>query len=87
MKRNYFKSLYERAEAAISCFSSIVVFYNIFILCLWLKNHRKIQSRCLSHEFYMAVATYYYYEKVRRTMLTAIVSYFLEVCNEHRKMR
>ena len=23
MKRNYFKSLYERAEAAISCFSSI----------------------------------------------------------------
>ena len=28
--------------------------------------------------FYMAVATYFYYEKVRRTMLTAIVSYLLK---------
>ena len=28
--------------------------------------------------FYMAVATYYYYEKVRKTMRTAIVSYLLK---------
>ena len=28
---------------------------------------------------YMAVATYVYYEKVHRTMRTAIVSYFLNV--------
>ena len=28
--------------------------------------------------FYMAVATYFYYEKVRRTMRTAIISYLLK---------
>ena len=28
--------------------------------------------------FYMAVATYFYYEKVRRTMRNAIISYFLK---------
>ena len=28
--------------------------------------------------FYVAVAFYYYYEKVRRTMRTAIVSYLLK---------
>ena len=27
----------------------------------------------------MAVATYFYYEKVRRTMRTAIVSYLLKI--------
>ena len=30
------------------------------------------------HLFYMAVATYFYYEKVRRTMRAAIVSYLLK---------
>ena len=29
--------------------------------------------------FYMTVATYFYYEKVRRTMRTAAVSYLLKV--------
>ena len=30
--------------------------------------------------FYMAVATYFYYEKVRRTMRTAMVSCLLKSC-------
>ena len=71
------------------------------------KNHQKIQSRCLVHEFsftdisndisydykaallkknslwllsfYMDVSLYCYYEKVRRTMRTAVVSYLLKI--------
>ena len=37
---------------------------------------KKISLWLLS--FYMAVAAYYYYEKVRRSMCTAIVSYLLK---------
>ena len=87
-----YAELNEGSEAATSSFSVLVA-----------KNHQKIRSRCLVHEFsftdmindinhghrlailkknslwllpfYMAVATYCYYEKVRRTMRTAIVSY------------
>ena len=81
------------------------IFYNTFILCLWLRiivnsdqgvqfmnfhlqiffneiNHGyraailKKNSLCLLPSF-TVVATYCYYEKVRRTMGTAIVSYLL----------
>ena len=27
------------------------IFYHVPILCLWLRNHQKLQSRCLVHEF------------------------------------
>ena len=60
-------------------------FYNIFILCMWLRMIRRTDQgvkfmNFSSHLFfkiffYMAVAYDCYYEKVRRTMYTAIVSY------------
>ena len=82
------------------------IFYNIFILCLWLSvirrsdqgvllmkfpsqiyfndiNHsyraailKKIYLRLLP--FYVAAATYCYYENMHRTILSAIVSYLLK---------
>ena len=63
-------------------------FYNIFILCLWLRIIRRsdqgVQFMNFPSQifflipFYMAVVSYYYYEKVHRTMRTAIVSYLLK---------
>ena len=63
-------------------------FYNIFILCLWLRIIRRsdqgVQFMNFPSQifflipFYMAVASYCYYEKVRRTIGTAIVSYLLK---------
>ena len=101
-----YAELSKRAEAATSSYSATGDFlqyiYSVFVT----KNHQKIRSGCLVHEFsftdifndinhghraailkknsswllpfYMAVATYFYYEKVRRTMRTAIVSYLLK---------
>ena len=82
-------------------------FYNISILCLWLRIIRRsdqgvffinfpsqIFFNDIDHvyraaiwkknslwlpPFYMAVATYCYYEKVRRTMRTATVWYLLNI--------
>ena len=81
------------------------IFYNVFILFLWLRIIRSSdQGVCFmnsSHIFFndinhgyrepifkkiylwlfpflMAVATYCYYDKVRRTIRTAIVSYLLK---------
>ena len=42
----------------------------------------KKNSLCLL-PFYMVVATYYYYEKIRRTMCTAIVSNLLNMTFEN----
>ena len=81
------------------------IFYNTFILCLWLRIivssdqgvqfmnfHLQIFFNNINHgyraaiiekmypwllPFYMAGATYCYCEKLRRTMRTVIVSYFL----------
>ena len=83
------------------------IFYNIFILCLWLRIIRisdqgvsfmnfpsQMFFNYINHgyrgailkknylwllPFYIAVATYFYYEKLRRTMRTAIVSYQLKL--------
>ena len=65
-----------------------VNFYNIFILRLWLRiikrSNQGVQFTNFPSQifslipFYMAVASYCYYEKVRRTMHTAIVSYLLK---------
>ena len=63
-------------------------FYNIFILRLWLRIIKRsdqgvqfvnFPSRIFYLiPFYMTVASYCYYEKVRITMRTAIVSYLLK---------
>ena len=63
-------------------------FYNIFILCLWLRiikrSDQGVQFMNFPSQifslipFYMAVASYFYYEMVRRTIHTAIVSYLLK---------
>ena len=63
-------------------------FYNIFVLYLWLRIVRRsdqgVQFMNFPSKifflipFYMAVASYCYYEKVRRTMRTAIVSQLLK---------
>ena len=83
-----------------------VIFYNIFILCLWLRiitrssqgvQFMKFPSQVFFNDinygfivcilkkiylwllpFYTVLATYCYYEKVHRTMCTAIVSYLLK---------
>ena len=83
-----YAKLNERVEAATSSYPATGEFlqyiYSVFVA----KNHQKIQSRCLAHKFsftdiflnpfYMAMASYCYYEKVHRTMRTAIVSYLLK---------
>ena len=66
-------------------------FYNMFTLCRWLKIIRRsdqgvkfmnffsqIYIYIFFILFYMAVASYCYYEKVRRTVGTAIVSYLVK---------
>ena len=56
----------------------------IFIQCLWLRIIRRFEAAITKKNylrllpFYMAVAIYCYYEKVRRTMRIAIVSYLLK---------
>ena len=55
-----------------------------FIQCLWLRIIRRFEAAITKKNylrllpFYMAVAIYCYYEKVRRTMRIAIVSYLLK---------
>ena len=55
-----------------------------FIQCLWLRIIRRFEAAITKKNylrllpFYMAVAIYFYYEKVRRTMRIAIVSYLLK---------
>ena len=74
----------ERAEAATGNYSvtgdSLQYIYSVPVS----KNHRNIRSRCLVLwllPFYMVVATYLFYEKVRsRTMRTAIVSNLFNSC-------
>ena len=63
-------------------------FYNIITLCLSLRIIRRSDQGVsfmnfpsqtfFLISFYMAVASYCYYEKVSRTMRTAIVSYLLK---------
>ena len=59
-------------------------FYNIFILCLWIRIIRRsdqgVKFMNFSISFYIAAASYCYYEKVRRPIGTAIVSYLLKYC-------
>ena len=104
-KEVLYAKLNKRVEAATSNYSATTDFLQHIYSALVAKNHLKIQSRCLVHEFsftyifininhgyraailkknslwlllfYMAVATYCYYEKVHTTMHTAIVSYVL----------
>ena len=82
-----YAELNERAEAATISYSATTDYLQYTYSVLVAKNHQKIRSRCLVQKklkkyslwlflFYMAVATYCYYEKVRRTMRIAIVSYF-----------
>ena len=83
-----YAELNERVEATNSSYSTTSEFLKYIYSVLVAKNHQKIRSRCLVHEFsvtdiflipfYMAVASYCYYEKVRRTIGTAIVSYLLK---------
>ena len=53
------------------------IFFNDMNHCYRAAISKKSSSWLLP--FYMAVATYCYYEKVRRTMRTATVSYLLKV--------
>ena len=90
----------ERTEAATSNYSPAGDFLQYISSVFVAKNHQKIRSGCLVHEFsftdifndinygyraailkknspwllqfYIAVPTYCYYEKVRRTMRTAM---------------
>ena len=92
-----YAELNERAEAATSSYSATNNVLQYIYSSFAAKNHQKIRSRSLVHEFsfryfltilimvtellpfYKAVAAHCYYEKVRRTMCTAIVSYLLIV--------
>ena len=40
----------------------------------------KIEKKRRILQFFMAVATYFYYEKVHRTMCTAIILYLINIC-------
>ena len=101
-----YAELNERVEAVTSSYSTTTDFSQCIYSVLMAKNHQKIRSKCLVHEFfftdifndvnhgyraallkknalwlvpfYMAVASYCYYQKVRRTMRNAIVSYLLK---------
>ena len=83
-----YAELNERVEAATRSYSATCEFLQHTYSVLVAKNNQKIRSRCLAHEFsfkhiflipfYMAVASYCYYEKVRRTMRTANVSYLFQ---------
>ena len=80
--------LNERVKAVPSSYSATSKFLQNIYSVHVAKNHQKIRSRCLVHKFsitdiflisfYMAVASYCFYERVRRTMRTAIVSYLLK---------
>ena len=50
-----YAELNERAEAATSSYSAIGSFSQYIYFVLVAKNHQKIQSRCLVHEFSFAV--------------------------------
>ena len=75
--------LYKKAEGATSSYSVTTNLLQYIYSVHGAKNHQNIRSRRLIHEFsftdnfqlpfYMAVAIYCYYEKVRRTMCTDIV--------------
>ena len=61
-----------RSRCLVHEFPSQIFFYDIN------HGHRAVilkKKTLLLLPFYMAVATYFYYRKVRRTMRTAIVSY------------
>ena len=73
-----YTELKKRVEGATSSYSAKGEFLQYFYFVLAAENHQKIRSGCLVHEFsftdifliplYMAVASYCYYEKVRRIM-------------------
>ena len=73
-----YAELNERVEAATSSYSATGKFLQYIYSVLVAKNHQKIRSRCLVHEFfftdiflnpfYMAVAFSCYSEKLCRTM-------------------
>ena len=82
----------KRAEATTSGYSATGEFLQYIYSVLVAKNHQKIELRFINFPqqiffneinhgyratFYMAVATYCYYEKVRKMMRTAIASYLL----------
>ena len=53
-------------------------FTSIFLTILIMVTEELIKEKLWLLPFFMAVATYCYYEKVRRTMRTTIVSYLLK---------
>ena len=84
-----YEELNKRVEAATSSYFAMSKFLQYIYSVLVANNHQKIRSRCLVYEFfltdifflipfYMAVASYCFYEKVRRTMRTVIISYLLK---------
>ena len=70
-------------EAATSSYSTTGEFLQHIHSVLVVKNHQKIRSRYLVHEFsltdiffipvYMAAALFCYYKNVHRTMRTTVV--------------
>ena len=74
-----YAELNKRVEAVTSACSATGEFLQYIYSVFMAKNHQKIRSRCLVHEFSF---TYIFFnsidEKVRRTMRTAIVSYLLK---------
>ena len=78
----------KRVEADTNSYSATGEFLQYIYFVPAAKNHHKIRSRYLVHEFsftniflipfYMAVASYCYYKKVRSTMRTAILSCLLK---------
>ena len=80
----------ERAEAATGTYSEQAILVSIFILCRWLRiigtsDQSGYRAAILMKNslwllpFYMVVAIYFYYEKVRRTMHTAILSNLFKI--------
>ena len=70
-----YAELNKRAEAATSSYSVTGDSLNYIYSVLVTKNHQNIQSRC---SFYVVVSTYFDYEKMCRTIHTAIVSHLLK---------
>ena len=84
-----YAELNKRVKAATSSYSATGEFLQYIYSVLVAKNHQKIRSRYLVHEFsftniffliafYMAVISCCYYEKERRSMRTATVSYLFK---------
>ena len=78
---SFYAELNEKAKAATGSYSVTGDPLHYIYSVPMTKDHRNIRSRCLVHEFsfrdnfwlilfYMVMATYFYYEKVRRTMHT-----------------